>query len=322
MTNEARRPNGRTLAGLGLAAETRDCPGLRRAAAGTVPVVSARSRSRPQAQFRGLGSLLAACGLCLLLSFACERPPSEQFTPQLVLHGALLAGDTAVQVSINRSYAIDEQFDTLFPGAAAVVRRGQDTWPLLTVERDLYSAITLPISAGDTFSIRVAKDGFDTAYAHTVVPDTFLILYPRNGDTVTLNDSMTWTRSRNCAGYYMSIQSVRGQDTSYFDVAYPNDTTLGNYDSTRVKIPQMLFLYVFEPGLHTLQLCALDTNYYAWVGGSGFGGGGDSSSVTGGLGVFGSAVMRAVQVYVKPDSFGGTGMGDYGLRRSQRPEAR
>jgi hypothetical protein len=245
--------------------------------------------------------------LCLLLLLAaCEHAPSEQFTPQLVPHGLLFEGEYTVQVNINRSYAIDEQFDSLFPGAAAVIRRGQDSWTLANHERDVYSsALAEPVASGETFSIRVAKDGFDTVFARTVVPDTFSILYPRDGDTVTLNDSMVWTRSRSCAGYYMSVRNVRGQDTFYFDIAYPNDTTMGNYDSTRVMIPQMLFLYGWVPGEHRLRLCALDTNYYAWVGGGGgFGGGADSSLVPGGFGVLGSAVLREVMVYVKPDSFG------------------
>jgi hypothetical protein len=247
--------------------------------------------------------MLAACGLWLML-VACDVPPSEQFKPQLVVHGLVLAQSPAVQANVNRTYAIDEPFDTMFPGVSGVVWRGRDTWPLANSTRDIYSTPDFQSrpAPGDTFGIRVAKDGFDTAYGHTVVPDSFRILFPREGDTVSINDSMVWTRSRNCAGYYMSLRSVDRGDTFYYSLAVPNDTSGNNFDSLVFRLPQMVFLYRFEPGVHILRLFALDTNYFDWVSASGFGpgtGAGETTHLSGGIGVFGSAVGESLEVYVK-----------------------
>jgi hypothetical protein len=253
--------------------------------------------------FRGLGLCL---GLCLFV-FACEVTPSEQFTPRLVVHGLVLAGSDSVHVNINRSYAIDEPFDSVFPGASGFVWRGSDTWPLLNSGRDIYrtGSFAHRPASGDTFGIRVAKDGFDTVVGQTVVPDSFRILFPRAGDTVTMSDSMVWTRSHDCAGYYMSFRSTDRGDTFYYNLVIPNDTSGNNFDSLVFRLRQMVFLYLFEPGRHTLRLFALDTNYFDWVNAGGFNGGsGETTRLSGGLGVFGSGVGESIEVYVRADTAG------------------
>ena len=249
-----------------------------------------------------------ACGLLLAFA-ACEISPSEQFTPRLVVHGLVRPGLSTVETNINRNYAIDEPFDTVFAGVSGIVWRGSDTWTLAHSLRDVYSTSDLESgpASGDTFGIRVAKDGFDTVYGHTVVPDSFRILFPLSGDTVTLSDSMVWTRSRDCAGYYMSFRSVDRGDTFYYGLAIPNDTAAYNFDSLIFTLPQMVFLYQFEPGKHTLRVFALDTNYFDWVSAGGFGPGtntGETTYLSGGIGVFGSGVGESVEVYVKSDTAG------------------
>jgi len=267
--------------------------------------------------------MLVACGLWLLLA-ACEVSPSEQFTPQLVVHSLVLARGVGVTANINRTYAIDEPFDTMFPDVNGVVWRGSDTWPLLNAGRDVYAAGPLQSrpAPGDTFGIRVAKDGFDTVYGHTVVPDSFQILFPHEGDTVSINDSMVWTRSRNCAGYYMSLRSVEQGDTFYYSLAIPNDTSGNNFDSLVFRLPQMVFLYRFVPGVHTLRLYALDTNYFDWVSAGGFGPGtntGETTHLSGGLGAFGSAFGESLRVYVKTVTAGYYRNGRTVLQGPSRP---
>ena len=250
-----------------------------------------------------LGHLVTGSLCLVLLLAACEVSPSEQSTPQLVVHGFVTAKGTGVMTNINRTYAIDEPFDTVFPDVNGVVWRGADTWPLVHDARDNYSArqvLPSPVY-GDTFGIRVAKEGFDTVFGQTVVPDSFRILFPRAGDTVTMSDSMVWARSRNCAGYYMSFRSIDQGDTFYYSLAIRNDTTGNNFDSLRFTFPQMVFLYQFKPGVHTLRVYALDTNYFDWVRAGGFGLGSGASETThlsGGLGVFGSAVGESLKVFV------------------------
>ncbi len=264
------------------------------------------------------GLWLAACGLWLLLA-ACEVTPSEQFEPRLVVHGLVLAGSDSVQVNVNRSYAIDEPFDSVFSDADGMAWRGTDTWPLVHGIRDIYGTgqILLSVTPGDTLGIRIAREGLDTVYGRTVVPDSFRILFPCDGDTVTMSDSMVWTRSRSCAGYYMSIRSIDRNDTFYFKATAANDTSGNNFDSLVFRLRQMVFLYLYEPGIHTLRVYALDTNYFNWVKAGGFGmGASETTRLSGGLGVFGSGVADSVEVYVRLDTAGQR------IGRSEKSECR
>jgi hypothetical protein len=141
---------------------------------------------------------------------------------------------------------------------------------------------------------------------------------------------MVWTRSRDCAGYYMSIQDIERRDTSYYSLAIPNDTTGNNFDSLVFRFPQMVFLYHTKPGLHELRVYALDTNYFNWVSAGGFGLGGgaaETTYVSGGLGVFGSAVAESLEVYVKTDTAIGREStsefrmpADFRMQKSEVPE--
>jgi len=265
---------------------------------------------------------LAACGLSLLVSAGCEKTQSELFKPRLAVHCLLLAWDGGrVYANVNRTYAIDETVDTVFTGADVVLWCGSDTWRLAYEGRDRYSGVTSRyVVPYDTWRLRVAKPGFDTVYGSTVVPDTFTILYPAEGETVNMSDSMGWTRSRNCRGYDIALSAIYPSDTFYYDVVLPNDTSSQLPDSLKVHVPQMFFMYGYDPGDFWLPVLALDTNYYDWVSAGGFGpgaGGGDTTHLVGGVGVFGSALMQEVTVYHQPDATGPRGAG-----RSQNSEVR
>jgi hypothetical protein len=243
--------------------------------------------------------------LLLLLVVACERPPGERFRPQLAVHCLLRVDESTVWVIVNRSYAVDEPYNDTFPDAEVTLARGPDTWPLSYDERSYYGMTLSPPRPSDTYYLRVSAPGFDTVYGRTVVPDTFSILYPREGDTVNLNDSLNWSRSRSCAGYYIAVQSIRQDDTSYYEIAVPNDSFGLGYDSLVVRIPSMFFLYGYREGTLTLPVLAVDSNYYDWVRQGGFGPGGGSapeSHLIGGIGVLGSACQRGITVYYQPDT--------------------
>ena len=242
----------------------------------------------------------------MLLLAACEQSGPEKLESKLAVHCLLLAHSGWARANVNRTYSIDETMDTLFAGASVLLARGEDTWQFEHVHRDLYQVeLRQLIRPGDTFYLQVAKDGFDTVFGHTVIPDTFRILYPASGDTVSLVDSLGWTRSRNCAGYDIALEAIYPNDTFYYDLPVPNDSFGLAWDSLVVRIPSMFFLYGFDEGPFRLPVMALDTNYFAWISSGGFGMGGgvaESTGLVGGAGVFGSACERAVEFYLQPDT--------------------
>ncbi len=245
--------------------------------------------------------LLLSSALLLLGSAGCELNPGGGFVPQLNVHCLVFAYDGEVGAYINRTYAIDEVPSFDFPDAEAVIWLSGDSQHFEHRHNDHYSAalgrFTEP---GDTLRLTVSHPEFDSVSGTTVVPDTFSIVSPTEDDTVDFgSDSLIWTRSQNCAGYYLSLERINEEDTFYVSVVIGNDTLPGvPYDSAFVRVP-LQFLRDENPGPYTLRLCALDSNYTKWVGlGGGPLGGGEehSAGITGGVGVFGAAVVRSVTV--------------------------
>jgi hypothetical protein len=246
---------------------------------------------------------LAALVTLVLLAAGCDEGAGD-FTPTMLVHGLHAAGGCRPTVSVNRTYAIDEGFSPDFPGATVRLWTATETTACTYLGEDKYRADdSLCPTFSDTVWLEAAHPDFDTVRGRTVVPGDFGIVYPRDGDTVSLRDSMAWTRSRGAAGYYLPF--VFG-DTLAVNLIAPNDTTGGNTDSLLYRLPRLFFLFGYEEGWHSFTLCALDTNYYEWVQAGGFGQGGGSTLDTfrleGGAGVWGSTVARTITLYYKPES--------------------
>lgn len=247
--------------------------------------------------------------LLLLAGVGCEVVPSEQFEPVLNVHCLLVAGGNPWPlVFVNRTYAIDEEYQPWLDSVGITLARGPETWSSFLPHPTLVSAYEgtarVPVRPGDTFSVRVTCPGYDTVYGTTVVPDSFRILRPANGDTVVINDSLIWLRSRRAKGYYSALARAAGEDTFYITFLVPNDSLPGfPYDSLQGVLP-LYFLNGNPEGELTLPFLALDTNYFDFVaaGGFGFGPGGpvaDTTRLVGGVGVLGSATACSLRINLR-----------------------
>jgi hypothetical protein len=249
----------------------------------------------------------ALAGPVLLAFSACELSPAELFEPELNIHCLLITGQNEATAFVDRTYAIDDPYVETFPDASVSIWKGPDTWSLLPEFGCCYMNYRFtPPAPRDSYGIMVTHVDFDTVLGSTIVPDTFSFLHPKPGDTIDQNDSLVWSRSRSCSGYYMSMEQVIDSDTFFYTIVVPNESIPGwPYDSLTERFP-LVFLQYREEGPCTLRLCALDQNYFDWMsgGGQGFGGGSDllSAGITGGVGVFGAAVQREVAVYFRPDT--------------------
>ncbi|MEO0049830.1 MAG: DUF4249 family protein [candidate division WOR-3 bacterium] len=255
------------------------------------------------------GKLFLLIFLAFFLFSACELTPDQPFAPQLVVHSLLRSGSHPVHARVNRSYKLNEKYDSIFPLARLKIISQYGEWQFAYAGADSYvTPEPVPVAGGDTWFLVASHPEFDTVRGKTVVPQPYEILFPRSGDTVTVNDSMVWTRSRDAKGYFLSLRQIEDIDTLYLDAIIPNDSFDITYDSLLVRIPKMFFLFFVAPPPDsppkpcTLWVWALDTNYYTWVLGATGIGGRDSMRLTGGLGVFGSAVERSLPIFVRGDT--------------------
>lgn len=265
--------------------------------------------------------------LAALLLGGCELTPSQEFVPEMSVHGIIWRGSNehpSTPVFLNRTYAIDEAPASLLHGADVMVTRNRRAWPwgadtfrfeesyrswrrhqwVSGLESAYACPQTFSARGGDTLRLQVAHPDFDTLRAQTVVPDTFWIVHPDSGDTVTARDSLVFRRSRGAFGYLISFEaSFQGEDFWGY-VVIPQDSIRGvPYDSLYARVP-LLWLNYIAPGPQPLRVMAMDSNYSVWMaeaGGSsrrGF----FSAGVENGVGVFGSGSEAEVEVIVSRDS--------------------
>ncbi len=252
---------------------------------------------------RTLALLLA---VAVLVTLSCEVSPSERYEPVLNVHCLLLCGDTVPEAWVNRTYALDEVPSRRLEGVNVLLGRGAETWSFHDdsnyPSRHL-CASRVRASPGETFSLTVTHPYFDMVRGQTVVPDTFSIVLPHPGDTVRLEDSIVFSRSRSCRGYFIAARSFLGSDTILLCRALPNESlpALG-YDSTRVRIPTA-FLAFEQPGPYTFRVAALDSNYFDWVS-NGVANPSErfttlAAGIQGGVGVFGAAAICSARFYLR-----------------------
>jgi hypothetical protein len=163
--------------------------------------------------------------------------------------------------------------------------------------RSMHSCAILP---GDTFRLQVSALGFDTVFGRTVVPDSFSVIAPRDGDRVHVSDSIVWTRSASCRGYFFAYTP----DNSgwpwdpWFEFSVPNDSLAG-------RLPMFFFTGQYYK-LFMLYVMALDSNYFDWARGTVEKMQPEQrqqeSYLVGGIGVFGSAYGCSLRLYALPDS--------------------
>lgn len=244
-----------------------------------------------------------------LVATSCEVSPSERYEPVLNVHCLLLCGDTVPEAWVNRTYTLDEPEQTELDGVAAWLWRGADTWSFYkgSEYRSQYRCLSrVAVAPGDTFGFLVTHPAYDTVRGRTVVPDTFSILLPQPGDTVRLEDSIVFTRSRSCRGYFMSARYFFGRDSVLIHRALPNESLPGlGYDSLRVRFPTA-FLAGEQEGPYTFRVAALDSNYFDWVS-NGIASPSQrftalAAGIHGGVGVFGAAAICSVRFYLDKDT--------------------
>ena len=250
---------------------------------------------------------LALLGLAIVLA-ACDRPPGEDFKPVLNVHCLLISHGSStnswVEVVVDRTYAIGETTRYVdLDSVEVLLWRNSYGWPVDFGLSDWFgrrrSAHTCAILPGDTFRLQVSALGFDTVFGRTVVPDSFSVVTPRDSDTVRVSDSIVWTRSPSCKGYFLAYADYNLiPENPWFEFKVPNDSLAG-------RLPMFFFTGQYNR-LFMLYVMALDSNYFDWARGTVEKMRPElrqqESRLVGGVGVFGSAYACSLRVYVVPDS--------------------
>jgi sulfur relay (sulfurtransferase) DsrF/TusC family protein len=226
--------------------------------------------------------------LAALITLSCEQTAVDVYDPVLNIY-CVLEGDKQVhEVLVDRSYKMDEP-DMLFVDDAMVVLSGcGETDTLLFADSSCtYFSDPITIQAGSTYTLTVTKEGFDTLLGTTTIPDRFDILFPHDGDTLTLLDTLSFVRDTVTFLFTISVPEVF---FTYMAAWFDTDSIIG--------VP--LYALFDDPpvasGYNYLKITAYDTSfcdYFFWEKDSLM-----QQGVENGVGLMGSAWVESVEVYV------------------------
>jgi len=252
---------------------------------------------------------ISAAGL--YLGSACgPGSTSTDSMPELInVYGVLTPGDSLHQVIVERAVSIDEPNT---PETAAVtdalvrISDGQRTVTLKPAE-ELYpdaayrpgtyliDAARFPLVGGQTYQLTVETATGDRIEGQTLIPGSFSLAEP--GDTLRIEPTAvyqtSWTRSEGAWRYILYAYEYQpGQPFN------PEESRVNEY-STRDTTGAVSLLFN-RPGWYVLEIWAVDLNLFDYYRSRA-----DRpeleiiNHLSGGVGVFGSRVVRKKLVLVE-----------------------
>ncbi len=236
-------------------------------------------------------------GILVLFVFIfvfCQKDKPE-FEPMLNVYCVLKSSEPYQKVIVDRTYGLDEKsiYDL---EDVQVILSGNGMCDTL-VEDAIYGELgifltsdTFPILHGKTYHLQVSAKGFDTLTGITTVPDSFEIIYPRNGDTIY--------------GSYASVifsNPFRNRWFYYLSYYYFDDTLLlcqsgfiRNYAGSK-NFWMPITDFVCDSGIYSLVVYAVDTNFveYYHIPSNSI----PKCGIEKGIGLFGSFYTTTVDFY-------------------------
>lgn len=232
--------------------------------------------------------------ISILLVLGCAGITSPKFEPELVVFSLFIAKSQIPHIKLEQSWSIEEELPESglgIPDAEVEVSAKDTTIPYTPLDDTsgwyIPSITTIEVLPAETYQLKVTTKDKKEIFAETIVPDTFSIISPQEGDTIYKDRTcfINWRKSQNAAGYLIAIPSPNGALT-----ASANDSIFPIFP-----------FFLSDTGQCIIKVVALDRNYYDYIreGGPPGAGGEGITHIEGGLGVFGSCTVDSIRIYVK-----------------------
>ncbi len=225
----------------------------------------------------------------VMVYIACDVASINEHEPQFNVYTVLINQSHCTEVFVDRTYDIDELSEPYVDDAFVTFSTNTtvDTMLLDTlIVSGRYIKWSMIIQPGTSYYLEVIKQGFDTLFGVTTVPEEFQFINQPN-DTITLEDTIIFSRSDGATIYYCLFAHFGRRDAFWL-----KPDTLDSL----VKIRVGDHIGDLPKGLCDITITAFDPNYYKYHFEP------DDSlrqaGVTGGLGLCGSAWQENITLYL------------------------
>jgi len=233
----------------------------------------------------------------LILFIACARDLSEEYASKFNVYSILRNDVITQKVIVDRIYKMDEPSAPYVSDALIILSSDNliDTLKFSNADSCYVTNDTFALQPLNSYRLSVIKEDFDTLFAKTRLPDSFEIIVPHNGDTLTILDTIIFKKSTGAAFYKFSINF---SDSLWIIHDWLKPDTLDSL----IKIYCGDYFGYYEGGNCLIKISACDSNYYKYVY-LFFEEYEDSllqAGVEGGVGLLGSAWVESVSFFLRP----------------------
>ncbi len=239
--------------------------------------------------------------ILVIVFFSCKEYVFD-YEPEINVH-CILRNDKNIQkIRIGRTYRIDEISRYDLKDINII---------LYSITSDSIISETLAVqdSTSETLGIYITKGNFsilpgslcslvvtarykdtlylDTLFGKTIIPSSFSILYPLNGDTIDINDTLT-------------INDLSIDEQLYYIETYFEDgrsTEQWTFDR-KLSLKDLIF---GESGIYKIKVFKVDKNFYEYYYSNTFEDKVLRCGVTGGVGLFGSMIAESLYFYLNAE---------------------
>lgn len=237
--------------------------------------------------------------LLIIIFVNCEN--NIDFEPQFNVACILSNDKPYPYVIVDRTYSMDEPAKYDLQDVFGYISGPGIVDTLVHIREKLFRVKNpIFVQPESIYSLYLEAHGIKPLTGHTRVPGRFKIISPLPDDTITLSDSLVFTKSRFEAGYYLCC---RTKEAEYYSVERMHPPQFTN--DTILKFPvEQFYHYITQPGYYQFYVIACDTNYFNYR--NHWEDNGQNAppkyGIENGIGFFGSTWVESVNVYVKVDA--------------------
>jgi hypothetical protein len=222
----------------------------------------------------------------------CPTTAEEAYEPELNIFAVVCYENTYQEITVDRTYRPDEAPQPYVDDAIVVLEGdGLIDTCFFSSHRAAYGTRrTFPIHTGSKYRIQATRAGCATLVGETFVPGDFVVSNPRAYDTLDLSDTIVMTTGQGTALYSIAAElDISRRSVLWFRCNRPDSL---------VAVP--ISYLVTDTSWHdvAVEITAFDPNFYKYHYELA-----DSvmrAGVTGGVGLFGSAYVKRIPVYLRP----------------------
>ncbi len=229
----------------------------------------------------------------LTLIVACDEGPHVMYETQFNVFAVIRNDKIKQEVFVDRTYQMDEPAED-YVNDALVILSGPGCTDTLEFSDSLLRYITtdtFTLQPLNVYRLSVIKTGFDTLFAETKIPGDYEFIFPSEGDTMTLEDTIIFIRNIGVSVYFCHFSTVISDKAWVIYFYYEPVET-----DSLTKIPLHDYLLGYPSGVYNMKFAALDSNFYKYY--DGFEDSLIQAGVENGVGLFGSAWVGSIINYV------------------------